>query len=345
VIIACRFKLDKPFQRLVTGMSVCDVMFSISVILQHLLRPAYMDIPWNAIGNTATCSFVGTLYYIFSLAVAFYSALISATAFQMVCHGKRDAAIAPMEKKGHLVAWCLPLLLSIASAVTGTYNPTEFTQMCLYGSYPLGCGSDDGVEECERGQLKFLFAILFIPIIFTPTAISIYLTFRVYRNVQTTVRRVSKYDFAARVSSPGGEDQSSKQKTSAGSSSSPASKTIAVVRWQTIRYMLSYLNTFIWPTIAFVVGFTQDDFDKWYFIRVVATFLYPLQGFFNGIIFLFPCIQAWQRAFPDLALPIILRRVIVEGTTNPPPRGGTSSNLAKSNEDSSGVAPAPVAHE
>ena len=302
--------------RLVVGMSVADLLFSVNAILINFLRPQYLDIP-GAIGNTASCSFVGFVTTSLLSTVALYSLCISGNTFLVACRGWRENETLKWEKWGQWIAWLLPLSHSIPALATGSINPIEFDQICLYESYPIGCNSNDEIE-CERGEPAILLGTVLVAMIVIPTIISCYFTIQVYRNFKQTIHRVTRYSFA-------------------GSSSSPATeKRVEIVQWQTIRYTIAYLNTIVWPMASLIVATVVENTDNLYWLRICTAFFYPLQGVLFCLIFCLPSVHSWRTASPDSSLREILRFIIIENQSTPPSvssRQMNRSNLSRLSKD------------
>ena len=61
-------------------------------------------------------------------------------------------------------------------------------------------------------------------------------------------------------------------------------------------YCLVYLNTLIWPLLTNVINYTTDPSDRTLFaLRLLSWTLYPLQGFFNLLVFTSPIIKELQK--------------------------------------------------
>ena len=332
---------SSPYHRLIAGMSCVDLIFSTSCILQMFLRPKFLGIP-GAIGNFATCSFVGFFFVSGSMAVAIYSVLISGNAYLLVCRRWSEKAIATSwERKGHVASGILPLTLMIPAAFTKTINVPHLSSICVLFVYPQECFQNEDEVECTRGGgLYFPMAVTFTVAVLLCSITSCVLTIKVYRSVKCTIRRSSQYNFQEQVQNsdeqpnlPSSSTASSRKENKDNISKSGQTQ-LDLVRSQTIRFFFAYLNSIIWPLLMIVVGNVAEDVDKAYPIRLVSAMFYPLQGGFNMIIFCKPSINAWKRSQPELSLKEIMHAIVVERELHPPRRRLKSSSQSKSSKPS-----------
>lgn len=344
VFYVARRSLQKsPYHRLVAGMSIVDLIFSTFCILQLFLRPEYLHIP-GAIGNFATCTFVGMFSLSGNLASAIYSVLISGNAYLLVCRQWNETAVAnSWERKGHLLAAIIPLIIAIPAALTKTINPPQVAQLCLFYVYPQECFQNEDEIECSRGQYYRHFGYIFILTVILCTVISSALTINVYQSVKQTIRRSSQYDFEEHIVQAtsangdtnldlgGGSNEqglSTQQAPAASTSTSRRSQQqVEIIRSQTVSYLLAYINTIAWPIAVLISGHVLQDYDKAYGLRVLASFFYPLQGGLNMIVFFKPSVNTWKRSKPDLSIRQIMYAIVVDQKTRPPPsRSSTTSS-------------------
>ena len=92
--------------------------------------------------------------------------------------------------------------------------------------------------------------------------------------------------------------------------SSPASsKMTRAVAQQSFIYAILFWNTYFWVILRFFVRRSSND--HWvYGIRLVAEYLYPLQGFFNFLIFIRPRYRKIRVRFPNTCWVWIVKEVL-----------------------------------
>lgn len=283
-------KRSSPYHRLIAGMSIVDLIFSTSCILQMFLRPEYLNIP-GAMGNFATCSFVGVFSVSGILANAIYSLLLSGNAYLLVCARWTETTVATWERKGHWVAAIVPLLLTIPGAAKKAINVPPLSSICIFFVYPQECFQNQDEIECTRGgDFYYPFAVTFTSIVLLCSIMSCVLTIKVYRIVRHTIQRSSQYDFEDQVLNHS-DDQAPARPPSSSSLSSNKDDKISkrssssgqnelklkldLVRSQTIRFFFAYLNSVLWPLVMIIIGNLQEDVDKAYPIRVLSAFFSP----------------------------------------------------------------------
>jgi hypothetical protein len=206
-----RFNRSKPQQRLVLGISVCDLVSSIVWILS----PALM-LPMNSIddqeaadvyarGSQTTCSFQGFMIQLFVYTGALYQGSIQLQYLLAIKHCWSQRRLQTIEVYLHGVPWLFGWGSAITNLVLENYNPASWG--CWISRYPSDCtvtyeirrgGTGLTETDCIRGdnaniyQWVFFYGPLWGCILFC-----LFVMFRVYNHVYTTEHRTIRYKIGA----------------------------------------------------------------------------------------------------------------------------------------------------
>ena len=139
-VVANRHELS-PYDRIMLGLSVSDVLLSCSYALGPFLIPSDSSHRVWAMGNDVSCSFLGWLTQL-ALSAIWYNALLSFYYLLTVRFGISRLVFARRyEKYFH----GLTLLFFISTATVGSaldvYGEFEISQGCWVGEIPKGCGA------------------------------------------------------------------------------------------------------------------------------------------------------------------------------------------------------------
>ena len=253
------------YHRLVMCMSIADVLSSLAIFLSTWPMPkgsAY----WAA-GNTQTCIAHGFLSQGAAIATPSYNTMLSVYYYLVVSNAWSERRIAAMEPYFH--AW--PIFIGLGSSIAGVpltlFNPSGF--LCWIQASPGGCDQNDDVE-CDRGPLAYVFRwAFFYAWIWFYFVVNGALIAKVYHSVLEQERKTDKYK------TPG-------QKVDRKRSRSVAN--------QALLFMLAYYITFLFGTITRSMQLRGTAIPEPIFICFAV--FYPLQGFFNAIIYL---VLPWWR--------------------------------------------------
>ena len=122
MIYRSNVKLSTSYRRLIFGMSVFDLIQSLSQASSSLPMPA--GFMWGAIGNNTTCDFQGFLSVVGSSGSMLYSLSI-AVYFLLII--KFNLSNRQIRKKYELILHSVPVLYSLIGGtslfLSGSYNP------------------------------------------------------------------------------------------------------------------------------------------------------------------------------------------------------------------------------
>mmetsp|Transcript_3751 Transcript_3751/g.10556 ORF Transcript_3751/g.10556 Transcript_3751/m.10556 type:complete len:399 (+) Transcript_3751:750-1946(+) len=303
-------KLTKAYHRILFTISLVDVALSSSNLFHLVLVP--MDKTGNpyAFGNGTTCSMVGFVLNVCMIAVSIYNAFLSVNFLMQIRYQWKDDQIKRwIEPFVHAAAAVLSLTLPVLAVSWRMMNPEIVSGLCMMVEYPNGCNDDEEVECINGADVGGLLGYSAAAIIYLFGFVGFGCTFGLYWTVRSTIKRNERFAADSTLS------DRHKQR-------------LRRVSWQCNMYALAYLNTIMWPAIHQIllgVWSALDDRpgDIGPFLLVLISILFfPLQGFFNMLVFVSPRYQLWRNALPEEPWTYVLRCTL---SLEDPPTGRTST--------------------
>jgi hypothetical protein len=165
-----KLRWTTPYTRLLFGMSCCDIVSSITLMVMPFLLPSESSQRVWAFGNDATCSVIG-FFQQFSLSAFLYNGCLSFYFVLTARYRWKNHQLARIiEPWMHIFSIGFPLATATAGSIMGIYHEMEIGQTCWITNYPENCEQDEDVP-CQSvtlawifGGTVFLFAFLSIPI-------------------------------------------------------------------------------------------------------------------------------------------------------------------------------------
>jgi len=198
-------RLSTTHHRIIFGMAVGDILFSLSMASFNAMTPSDVDyIVWNAKGNQATCNLQGLMTTVGVGMSLLYSCSLNIYSLAIVKYNKTDFYIQnKMERFLHGVPIVLPLAYGFTLLATQGYNSGLGNGRVAPVYDPPHCiGIEDGqVREgfeiqCGRGRdgpSTIVFAVGFFCLFFgSPTTVGVTLGM-MYRHVSRQERRMGRY--------------------------------------------------------------------------------------------------------------------------------------------------------
>ena len=144
-------KLKTTYHRILFGMSLLDIIFSIGCLLSTIPFPSDTPLPWGMLyGNTTTCTIQGMMLFSGSIGCTMYNCSLAMFYMLKIAFGIKDEQ---MKKRIEPFFHCLPLLYLISTNTfllsKQSFNPLG--AMCLITPYPRGCNLNPDVP-CTRGE-------------------------------------------------------------------------------------------------------------------------------------------------------------------------------------------------
>ena len=250
------------FRRILGSMAFWDISFSTQMILSPLLVPADTSQQVWAIGNDASCNFLGFLTSIMFASV-YYNGTLSLYYVMTITGRYSDAEFGKkIEPYCHFVNVCYPLATAIVGLAKGFYSEHEVGPGCWVDDYPRNCGPDIELgqtgEKCQSQIIAWLFSglptlLMLIMIIINNIVIIQHVNRKLTSENKHLVRQVANQAFlyvAAFIASIG------------------IGLVLRIAEGQDLWY--------------------PEDDDKLFPFYVVVAICLPLQGFWNALIYMRP---------------------------------------------------------
>lgn len=269
---------DGMYYRLMSGLSLSDVFFSLSVLCTPFLIVADA-VAWHwAFGNTPTCSLTGFVLQMFGLCTTYYNCLLSFSFLAKVRLQWTPKRMQCVEWMGTGLAWIIPLASILPIVISGSINPCPLTRTCCTAPYPPGCSFENGT--CERGKGYEKYRLVWNVSLATVGGLCVIFTALVYCYCRKQLRANRRYDFDQNLS----RERNNLLKT---------------VAFRALFYTLAYLNTVIWPLLFaifagnYAASLELADYANgippmptWlYVFNITSNIFYPSQGCINYLIY------------------------------------------------------------
>lgn len=277
------------YHRLLLMMSLSDFIGSSMFFLSTWPIPKGTPGVYGAMGTTETCTAAGFFNHGSALTTPMYNASLAIYYVLVIRYGFKEAQVKQVEPLFHAIPLAAGWGTAIASLPMKLFNSANW--LCWIAPHPPGCLDSHtyGETTCERGdnawiyRWAFLYAEVWTIFIFISIAM-----FMVYLKVLSTERAVDKYRRGANS-----KEESRKQ-----------SRKVAN---QAMLYVGAFYMTWIFGTVTRLVQLTQDG--KIYFpIIIMMTIFFPLQGFFNCIVYLRPRYMRYTQKHPDQGIGQVVAR-------------------------------------
>ena len=305
IILRSNKRLSTTYNRLVFGMSLMDVIYSIAFIGSTLPSPRGIEPLWKAIGNVHTCTLQGLMFYVGSTGATMYNCMLAI--FYLLTITKNvhvDTMTKKIEPYFHAIPGVYLLLSSIVLLATQSFNTAG--SICMIAPYPKNCNKDPDLE-CERGSYsaKFLWYFNLYPVMISFFTV-IYCMVRVYWCVREQEKRMQQYDTVYQIrrrnsSSGGGGGGNSPASAGAPTpriSVRPESRNKRAAMTQCFFYVMAFFLAWVFGGVYRIVL----TLDKLYFpLWVLSQFMCPLQGVFNFLVFMRPKVQSIRRSDQNLS--------------------------------------------
>lgn len=326
IIMRSDTRLSTIYHRIMFGMSLTDIIGSIAMALTTLPMPSYMPkeevfgYKWagTRLGNTYSCNAQGFFSTFGMASVLMFDTMLCVYYACAIAFTMKEKNI---EKYLEPIIHCLPIVFGLGFAVPPLflemYNPTISSfAWCGFWVYPSECLNYDE-RECIRGNRDLLVVALYmffvlIPLNFVIIVVSLLLV--VHKVIQTD-RTLTAMTILYKETADE-EIQNIRLKNG-------RSKAVLV---QAISYISSFLLAFTLPFLNALdhllsVGNNTHDDGRKDGVNVgidrVLVFLFPLQGFFNFIIFISFKVYNYRRICKDASICSILRRLFTSSAHDP----------------------------
>jgi hypothetical protein len=280
----------------------------------------------------------------FALAVAFVNAFLSLYFMLKITRNFTDQTFLRFEGPAYVISLLVPLTFGVIGIVTESFNTSEAYRICVYGDYPPLCSESLDVE-CQRGSTYKIQDYVFTGVLLIMTISSIACVIRLYVHVRAQLRASRTQAFHSTF------DETAK-KRSRGTDQlaiffeyrivTPLSHTLFSVLFvavlvQSMLYTFAYLNGLLWSILERIVTDAMGETDTGgkpgiFILQIVSYIMFPLQGFFNFIIFIRPLyLQRRKDCSTESRVQTII--LVLHGEKSPP-LVASSNHLKRTNTTS-----------
>lgn len=313
---SCR-SLDRLYDRILMTLSIADVLFSITNLVHPYLLPEDTPGLLFAVGNTTTCSFAGFSMTTLPLFITSCNCVLSLYFYLLVCRPWREEINSQRFQVPALIgAFVISVGTGIAGIVTESYNPSALMHVCYFNDFPQDC-SDDPEVECIRGEIGDKVGWFGIGTLIVAAILGIGFTLRVHAHVKAVVSTQQRHS----------ENYTFRDNPEA------SHKKMKNVAYQAILYTLVYLNSFMWPFLAFGVNEAvgnvkgREGEPALYALQFLAWLLFPIQGLLNAIVYFRVSYRRWRIVAPQSSRLYSLYYCVVKGAPEFPKPSGVVNSM------------------
>jgi hypothetical protein len=197
-----------------------------------------------------------------------------------------DDVIPRWEWLGHGICWIFPLSTQIPAVILESFNMSVTSRTCGIIGSPNGCDPD--ANECDRGLYALLFGDIVLYTVLTGAIVGIIATVMVFWSYRRQIRNSQRLDASQTLTSQRKE-------------------MLSRVTFRATFYCLAYVNTFLWPFIYSLlinlalssIGNDEPIPNGVFAFNVFSCTLFPLQGFFNYILYTRHETRELSKVHPD----------------------------------------------
>jgi len=329
MIMIKRATLTTPYRRLIFGLSTADFIHSVGMITGPYAPPKGLSTcPW-AVGNTGTCVANGFLTVGGSIVVALYLLSLSLYFFLKLNKRMADTDFSRLfEKKMHFLIIAFVFSFNLTALLSDSFNPIPTGAVCHVARYPTGCGVyPEIVGECTRGAnhtmvLVYLLNVGVLP--FCSLGISVCMVLLIRSAVLS--ERMYTLDNDGPVSRRSRArnffncifcwyfEQNQRD------NESDANYVLRLYRRETVTQASLYIGFFLISNIISLIVTMLNlagVYDMPIAFKYIASFLYPLMGFFNILIYCRPKVQKFRFEHPEMSWILSFFLVVKAGVEVP----------------------------
>lgn len=304
-----RKQTTTPYDRIILGLSTCDIVSSCTYMVGPFLLPSETSQRIFALGNDRTCNQLGFLTQLSGLWAVWYNCILS---FYYLLTVRFSVKRKEFRRKYELWFHLSGAIFFPTTAITGYfgdwYGEQALSMACWVDTFPTKC--DESGENCT-GDYSELVAYIFGAM---PTAITflavIINNVIIYLYVRKSLRSpVTSTDIESDGASKESEDSSERQKLV----NERLRKEVAVQGFLYVStFLLTILPTLIIQILDGSLGYEEEDQGSVYPLLVFNSILLPFQGFFNVFIYIRPTYCRFREADPEESRLATLRRTLFD---------------------------------
>ena len=334
-----------PYDRIILGLSACDVISSLTYALGPFLLPRDTSKRVWAVGNESTCTFLGFFNQLACFWAIWYNCMLSFYYLLTVrLQVKRKDFRRKYEWIMHLPGAIFFSLTAATGFFGGWYSEERYTMTCWIGEVPRGC------SECWGGVIvAYIFGGIpsittLLSVIINNLVVYMFVRKLLLSSPQRETSRERRDDGSSSMRLPTNPRSSSNENTCIESivsiprveseSKKPLTRKQRLAKeasTQCFLYVSTFLVTFASASIILViegnVANGEEDLRKIYPLLVLNSMLLPLQGFFNVFIYVRPSYDRFREQSPEKSKWFILKQALLESNI-PKPTQSNNSQLS-----------------
>lgn len=314
-----RSRSTTPYERIMLGLSSCDILASITYAMGPFLLPKETSQRVWAKGSDLSCSWIGFLTQLTCLWAVWYNALLSfyfllTVRFQV----KPDELQRKFEVWMHLSGAVFFPVTAILGLVGNWYSEERLTMMCWIGEVPKGGGGKGFLVASLFGGIPTAITLLSLIV----NNIVIYLFVRkslLEKAATATSKTTKKEENDPETTTPIVNDieENNKSPSNRRRKSAVARSLEERLTREVAVQGLLYVTTFILTiTPGFVLslleglGYEEGSQGRLYPLLVVNSILLPLQGLFNVFIYTKPSYSRFRTQYPDESIIFVFKQAM-----------------------------------
>jgi len=304
-----------PYDRIILGLSGCDIVSSCTFAMGPFLLPSETSHWITAIGDDTTCQKLGFLTQLACMWAVWYNCILSFYYLLTVRFKvKRQEFVQKYEKWLHFSGVIFFPVTAVVGLVGDWYEEEDLAITCWIGGVVTGC--DESGNNCTGDYGEVVAYILSVPILVTILAViinNLIIYVFVRKSLLFSVPPVATDD------TPVGTGDSVLTRESMDSVSEGQSIQERLTKEAAIQGFL-YVSTFLVTILpAFTIqvldgtiGYGPEDRDMLYPLLLWNSMVLPLQGFFNVFIYIRPSYSRFSAANPENTSWVSLKQAIFD---------------------------------
>ena len=281
VLVYVTFKRRRraPFHRFLLGMSLFDVLQSLSFPLQPFLLPESGGRVW-ARGNVASCSAMGFILQM-GIGTYLYNFMLNMN-FLLTVYFEMDVRNFPKyaEPLAHLIVFIYAIGTSLSGVILGVFKESELGTTCwVAGYWPENCNDVDG-PPCIALWIGVVYAS--IPSIIVALFLLIS-NIMIYTRVSKVNRSASFLNGVASIKTPASRN-----------------KDVAI---QALLYVTACYTVGFWISLVRYIEATElyskENESGIFWLLIMAQITYPMHGFGTFLAYVRPRYVQCRRRNPE----------------------------------------------
>lgn len=308
-----RSKSSTPYDRIILGLSSCDIVSSFTYMLAPFLLPRATSNRVWAFGNETTCTWLGFLAQLACYWAIWYNCVLSFYYLLTVRFGvKRKAFIRKYELWMHLSGAIFFPMTAIIGLMGNWYSEMRFAMMCWIGEVPKGC------DRCWGLVVAYIFGapssiITLLAVVINNITIVVFVRRNLLSSKRTTIRASSEFELSDIENSSLSPPRASSLSQKRVSQQKRLKKEAATQGFLYVTtFLLTFLPAFVIQIMEGMVATGEENLQQVYPLLVLNAMLLPLQGFFNVFVYVRPYYNRFRAQNPDDSMITILKLALFD---------------------------------